>query len=566
MPVLGVIVFNLFQLWPETSVVSYPDDSAMHAEMVRFAVQQLQAGHLPLNGWFPFLNVGSPVFLHYQSLPAMLTAVAGLAIGGNHAFAWSCYLLVSLWPISVFISARLFRLPVWGASAAACTAPFIVSVPGLGYEQASYLWIGFGLWTQLWAMFTLPLAWGYSWRAVTEGRSLLPAVLFVTLTMCLHFMSGYLAVIAPIAYLVVSPRQFRERWWRAVVVVVGSFGAAAWVIVPLVRSGHYASINEFLQHTSHADSFGARRVLSWLVEGDLFDAHRLPVVSVLVGVGLVACFLRFRQDELTRALLLLFGIGLVLFFGRPTLGPVLDLLPGSTDLFLRRFVVAVQLGGMFLAGVGAVAVARGVRLVVQRVRPSLLRLGSRRRDLLVRRGMALLAAALVLVPLMVQLGGYDASNRRDIAYQLRADRVQGHAVDELVERLHQLPPGRVYAGLPFDNWGAHFLVGYTTVLQYLASKGVDEIGFTLRTSSLMSNPEAYFDESSLGDFRTFGVRYLIYPLGRQPGVRAAFVMRRGDYVLWSVPHVSYAQVVDTLPSIALDRGDIGSETAWWLHS
>ena len=40
--------------------------------MVRFATAQLRAGHLPLTSWFPYLGLGSPQFLHYQSLPAML--------------------------------------------------------------------------------------------------------------------------------------------------------------------------------------------------------------------------------------------------------------------------------------------------------------------------------------------------------------------------------------------------------------------------------------------------------------------------------------------------------------
>ena len=76
--------------------------------MVRVATAQLQAGHLPLTTWFPYLGLGSPQFLHYQSLPAMLAGVAGLAIGPNAAFRWTLYLLLSLWPLSVYLAARLF--------------------------------------------------------------------------------------------------------------------------------------------------------------------------------------------------------------------------------------------------------------------------------------------------------------------------------------------------------------------------------------------------------------------------------------------------------------------------
>jgi hypothetical protein len=565
-PVIGIIIFNLVEQWPETAVVAYPNDAAMHSEMVRFATDQFRAGHFPLNGWFPFLNVGSPNFLHYQSLPAMLTGLAGLLIGPDRAFSWSCYLLISLWPISVFAAARLLRLPAWSAAVAASLAPFVVSVPSLGYEQASYLWIGFGLWTQLWAMWTLPLAWGFSWRAVTEGRYLLGAVLFGALTMCLHFMTGYLAVFPPVLFLLTRPSRIRERLWKAVIVLGGSLGAAAWVIVPLVRFARYAAINELLQHTSHADSFGARRVLSWLAEGDLFDAKRLPVITLFVGLGLVACLVRFHRDERARAFLGLFAVGLVLFFGRPTLGPALRLLPGSADLFLRRFIIGVQLAGLFLAGVGAVAFARGVTRIVERHLGTLERLATRRRAIPIRRTLVILVGVAALLPALTQLATYDRANARDISYQMKADETSGREVDALIARLRTLPPGRVYAGLPVDNWGDRFFVGYVTVSEFLATADVDEIGFTLRTASLMSNPEVYFDEYALGDYRAFGVRYLILPAGRQPSVRADLVMRRGDFVLWTVPGVSYVQVVDTISPIALNRGDIGQQTAWFLRS
>ena len=55
--------------------VTYLNDSSLHQQMVRFATVQLRAGHLPLTSWFPFLGEGSPQFLHYQSLPAIVTGL-----------------------------------------------------------------------------------------------------------------------------------------------------------------------------------------------------------------------------------------------------------------------------------------------------------------------------------------------------------------------------------------------------------------------------------------------------------------------------------------------------------
>lgn len=566
LPVAGVVVLLLVELWPETAVVAYPNDSAMHSEMVRFATDQYRLGHFPLNGWFPFLNVGSSHFLHYQSLPAMLTGIAGLLIGPDHAFSWSLYLLVCLWPVVVFASSRLLRLPVWAAAAAATMAPFVVSVPSLGYEQSSYLWIGYGLWTQLWAMWTLPLAWGFSWRAITEGRHVFAAGLFVALTICLHFMTGYLALVPIVVFAVVRPTRIRRRIWPAVLVLAGSFGGAAWVIVPLIRFGRYAAINQFLQHTSHADSFGARRVLSWLAEGDLFDARRLPVITTFLALGLLACLVRWRRDERARALVTLFVVSLVLFFGRPTLGPALRLLPGSTDLFLRRFVMGVQLSGLLLAGVGAVALARAAIWLGGLGSGRLGRALAQERVVPWRRAAVMTLGLAALLPAFLELGGYDISNAHDIHRQVAADGTAGAQVTALVDRLRRLPPGRVYAGLPVYSFGRTFYVGQVEVLQYLTTLDVDEIGFTLRTASLMSIPEAYFDEYQLGDYRALAVRYLILPAGQTPNVSADLVMRRGDYVLWSVAGVGYVQVVDTASSIAANRADIGRRTASFLRS
>ena len=51
------------------------------------------------------------------------------------------------------------------------------------------------MWTQLWASLTLPLAWGFSWRAIRTAATCFAAVALVSLTIALHFETGYLALI-----------------------------------------------------------------------------------------------------------------------------------------------------------------------------------------------------------------------------------------------------------------------------------------------------------------------------------------------------------------------------------
>ena len=86
----------------------------------------------------------------------------------DSVFRWSIYLLLALWPLSVYWCGRLFGLSRWTAAAAAAVSPFLPSAAGIGYETRAYVWAGYGVWTQLWASWTLPLAWGFTYRALSS--------------------------------------------------------------------------------------------------------------------------------------------------------------------------------------------------------------------------------------------------------------------------------------------------------------------------------------------------------------------------------------------------------------
>jgi hypothetical protein len=341
--VAAAVGWNLLSLRALTVRVAYLNDASLHEQMVRFATAQLRAGHVLLTSWFPFLGEGSPQFLHYQSLPAIVTGLVGLAVGPDVAFRWSLYLLLSSWPISVYLSARAFGAGRPAAAASAAMAPFLVSATGVGYEQHAYVWTGFGVWTQLWASWTLPLAWGYNWRAIRDGRGYFTAVLLTALTVAFHFETGYLALSVLLIWPLVAGRPLLARLRRAAVLLAGSLLAAAWVIIPLLQQREWAAVNEQLQHTGLVDGYGARQVLDWLISGQLLDHGRLPVVTVLAAVGFGLAWLAWSSDADARALLVALAVCLLLAFGRTTFGSLVDLIPGSADLFFRRFMMGVQL-------------------------------------------------------------------------------------------------------------------------------------------------------------------------------------------------------------------------------
>ncbi|HEY1713792.1 MAG TPA: YfhO family protein [Solirubrobacteraceae bacterium] len=555
--VAAAVVWNLASLRALTRGVAYLNDSSLHEQMVRFATAQLRTGHLPPSSWFPFLGEGSPQFLHYQSLPAILTGAVGLLTGPDVAFRWSLYLLLSLWPVSVYLSARAFGAGRPASAASAVMAPFLVSATGVGYEQHAYVSTGFGVWTQLWAMWTLPLAWGFSWRAIRDGRGYLRGVVLIALTVALHFETGYLALSVLLVWPFVAGRPLVVRLRRAAVLLGGSLLASAWVIVPLLTQRDWAATNEIVRGTALENGYGARQVLDWLVSGQLLDHGRLPVVTVFAALGFGLAWLAWSSDVDGRALLVALGVCLLLSFGRTTFGSLADVIPGSADLFFRRFMMGVQLAALLLAGRGAAWLgAGGMRLLKARVA---------RWPSGVSPVVGFVAVVAVLAPAWLQLGASDRQDGAAIAAQRRAYDTRGAQLDRLVAAIRRDGGGRTYAGMP-TNWGQGFTVGAVPVFKYLESRDVDEVGYTLRTASLMTDPESFFDDRDPSDYRLFGIRYLILPAGHQPPVRARLAMRSGPYSLWALAGGGYLQAGQIAGELSANRTNVGTRSLALLRS
>jgi hypothetical protein len=542
----------------------------MHAQMARFAAERLGDGSVPLSGWYPFLGLGSPHFHHYQTLGHLLTggAAALLGISADTAFGWALYLLLALWPVAVYAGARLFGLARWAAAGAALLAPLLVSRPGYGYEHGSYVWQGYGMWTQLWGMWLLPVAWGLTYRAVARGRSYAWAGAALALTIALHFLTGYQALLAVAVWVPLRPRQAGRRLVRALAVWVGGGLAAAWVVVPLLRDSPWANQSAYFRHTYFNDSYGARRVLGWLVKGDLYDADRLPVVTALVAVGLVVCLSRWRRDELSRALVAIWVVALALFFGRPTWGGALRLLPGSDDLLFHRFVMGVHLSGLLLAGVGGEWLGRAAYRLVRRLAappPDARRVVHSLAPAAAPVAVAALAL-LALTPALRNVAAYDARGRSGIELQRLAESGDGASLRSLIDLAVRRGGGRVYAGSR-ANWGTGYRVGSVPVFTELAARDADAVGFTFRTAGLSTDIEVLFDETRPEHYRLFAIRYLLLPADRPPPVPAALLASLGRHRLYEVTGGGgYLQVADTMTVVGADRTDLAAAMGPFLGS
>jgi hypothetical protein len=553
---VGVAVgFNLWTLRAEFLDVWYLNDAGIHGSMVRWAALRIGEGHLPFDGWYPYLSLGASRFHHYQSLPHILTGALSTIAGGG-TFRWSLYLLLSTWPIAVYCGGRLLDLEPWAAGVAALVSPLIVSAPTLGFEWSSYVWRGSGTWAQLWGMWALPFAWGLSWRAISKGRTIALAALVLGITVCLHLLLGYLALLSLGVWVLLSPGDLGRRIGRATLVGLGALATAAWMLVPLITDAKWMTQDEFSRGTFYYDSFGARRVMGWLFTGRIFDNGRVPVVSVLVLIGFAVCVWRFRRSETARAVPAIGLLCLLLFFGRPTLGFVIDLLPGGTDLFLRRYVAGVHLAGIYMAGIGGAWIgAKAMHLV--RTRVAWLRPAFAAAAL----GIALAA---VVAPAAAERYSYERKGADWISDQRVAQSTEGADFASLVETAKATAPGRIYSGMRASK--AAPKIDFVPAFAALLNLDANAVGFTRPTWSLMANVENRFAAHVAVQVDMFGVRWAILPEGEMPPAGSLQAGTAGRWVLWSTGDIGYLSVVDTVAPVAVDRTNLGLRMAAFLSS
>jgi hypothetical protein len=180
-------------------------------------------------------------------------------------------------------------------------------------------------------------------------------------------------------------------------------------------------------------------------------------------------------------------------------------------------------------------------------------------------GVSIVVLVAVLAPAWIYFDAYDSQNGDNISLQQGADSQQGPQIDRLLEYVRAHPRGRVYAGAP-TNWGSDFTVGQVPVFKYLESKDIDEVGYTLRTASLMTDPEYWFDDNNPGDYPLFGIGYMIVPQDMTPPVAARRIGCEGQYCLWALPDPGYVHVFDTTGTLTATRADVGTQSETLLES
>ncbi len=185
---IAAIVFNLWLYRLEPTVTTDPNDNTFQFALVDrtnqiwdFASKKCSVNIICFTSylvdhWVPNWTEGYNLPFYYSHVPQILI-VASYRILSSTIQQFSnvtislftyyhllIYLLLSLFPLSLFLALRVIKLPWMIAGIGALLATHL-STDGLyGLDPSSFLWRGYGLSSQLFAMIWLPLAIAYSYR------------------------------------------------------------------------------------------------------------------------------------------------------------------------------------------------------------------------------------------------------------------------------------------------------------------------------------------------------------------------------------------------------------------
>ena len=197
---LLAVGFNLVLLYPEVTVgVLAFNDSVLHLLLTDMSVDAITHGRDVTDPWQGTMNMGFPFFHYYQHLPHVTVALFHVVTFGVFPLIdlmrWTTYLLLSLFPLSIFWSLRRFGFDQLTAAMGGLVASLASTDYLFGFGYSSYNSLGFGLYSQLWAMVLFPPAIALGYRVLREGRGYFWATLLLAATLMSHVMYGYMAFI-----------------------------------------------------------------------------------------------------------------------------------------------------------------------------------------------------------------------------------------------------------------------------------------------------------------------------------------------------------------------------------
>ena len=512
----------------------------LHTLLSEAVVEAIENGQTFTDPWQESMGMGHPMFHYYQHLPHVAVGLTHIVTFGVFAVGdivrWSTYVLISIFPLSVYWSLRRFGFDQLSSASGGLVASLVATAGISGFDYASYIGGAQGLYTQLWAMVLMPLALASGYRVLREGRCYFWAVLLLAATFMSHVLYGYMAFITLGVLTFIVPMRFKLPWnlsslsgarvgtraqrrrsrrsgqsqppnttpptpaatetspfivtfWgrfrRLTLLLLLVVAVTSYFLVPFFLDLRFFNSSELIDPRNY-DSHGHSAVFKGLFEGDLFDFNRFPSLTILVFAGFAICLLRWRR-ELYLIPVAVFLIWLMLYFGRPTWGSLTNVLPFSQNILMFRFIGGVHLGGILLM---AVALGASWRWAVSR--------GNMWYSVA-----ALVLTLAILLPVYIERRSSLEDNVHRLVQCQQQETTEDQDVTALFEEIKRLPKGRVYVGrflYSESHWGSNYRAGCTLIQSRDLAEGLDAVAALFHRYSLTSDVLDDFDETRLEQY------------------------------------------------------------------
>jgi len=529
--VLLAILFNAVFLWSEIALPTFHlNDEVYHQLATKEASSSLKEGFNPTDFWLSKIELGYPLFHHYQHFPQLVLASIDQLTSSlfplARLFDFSRYLLLVLFPLSIFWSLRRFGFNYLAAGFSALISSLFSTNGLFGFDYGSYIWRGFGLYPQLWAMFFLPLALAEIYRFLRKNGSLFLAVFLSTVVLLSHLFYSYILILSAFLFIFLQPKkeEVLPRFKRFLLIFLLVGIITSYFFLPIFFDAAYTNRSLWIPSWKW-DSFGAKRVLSDLFTGQLFDFNRFPSLTILFFLSLISLLaLKLYKKENYRLLIILTIFWLFLFFGRPTWGFLLNILPFSNFLQFHRFIGGFHLFAIMLIGTG-------IALIYQRFF---------QQKAALRLILFLIIFFALLSPVYLFQAKFYQENKNWRTENQKAFSEAKEELSDIEEALKNLPPGRVYAGLP-ATWGNYdyYRIGSVPFYAIFPQLGIDSFGYSYHSEALTADVRLHFDETRPAQYNLFNIGYVLLHKTWAPAFYYFPIKEFENYILYQVSTTGY---------------------------
>jgi len=624
-----------------------------------------------IDHWVPNWAQGYNLPYYYSHTPQIVIVASYRFLGqfmGMTLFAWYhllIYLLLCLFPISVFLALVIIGIPFPIAGIGALMASQ-VSTDGLyGLDPSSFLWRGYGLTSQLFAMIWMPLAIALSFKffhyqlftkehflrllpdhlytgvttffisafranktqrradeiknVVTpefaqHRRTFWLAVLFVTLTISGHLGLGVMTLlslgiiaISPTIMLVLQQSDLMNILTSAknqilklgLVSGLALFFLSYWA-APALINDKYHNLS-FWDPVWKFNSWGWKEVMQHLLNGNLFDFGRFPVLTLLIFLGGFGAFWLHNKRQATSvkqqadtklealtpdALTLdafpsytsfsfLFLFWLLMFFGRATWGSLLDIIPSMKEFHQSRFIVGLHVSGFFLVPIGVMILQQMIERVTKKIPLIIAALSDSKVQKSTQQdhkpNTFALTTSYVLLATVLVLSVYPQTIRysdfNDVLIKRGNENFdkQNPDVEKLLTVLKKSEPGRVFTGRG-GGWGKKLQIAETTYFMHLSTYGIPVILWLPETWSPNSDIEQFFVEENHDHYDLMNIKYIVAPKDVSPQPFWALKDETPSWNLYTSTTSGYFGVGSHAAVIESSKLDYTNLIRLWLQS